>query len=267
MRFNDLKSKLGVLASMELLDIPDNHKAVYSEFSAEHIHLMNMQVDQFKQYSVTEQSVILAIYDIYFRNGNPIISDNLYDGFFEAYEIATGAKQVVLFEPSISAWEQAEHKLPMGSLSKCTSIEEIDKWLRKSVVKGTEKLLSEKLDGISCELIYECGHFKQAITRGNGMVGDDITENAKYFDGIVKTLSDPFDCSIRGELIITKDNFEILNELLQSLNKPVMKNTRNAVASQATKFKDRNIEVLNLITFIGYEIQIFNLEERGADVA
>lgn len=120
---------------------------------------------------------------------------------------------------------------------------------------------------VSLEVIYKCGKFHKAVTRGDGKKGDDITENAKYFDGVIKSLNEPWDCAIRGEVMITKENLKVINEILVANGKDPLKNTRNGVAGMATKYKDRNEEILSLITFIAYDVQIFKVYETGENVA
>lgn len=119
----------------------------------------------------------------------------------------------------------------------------------------------------NCEVIYEKGKFVRAVTRGDGLEGDDITENAIYFDGIVKELTECMDCAVRGEVIITKNNLHSINTILMANGKDTLKNTRNGVAGQATSYKDRNIDILELITFIAYEIQVFNIHNTGEVVS
>jgi hypothetical protein len=145
-------------------------------------------------------------------------------------------------------------------------VEDIEKWNLKTGIMGKGILISEKLDGISLELNYSKGKFVRAVTRGDGVEGDDITENAIYFNGVVKELQEPWDCAVRGEVMIVKDNLEKINKILVSNGKEPLKNTRNGVAGQATKFKERNEEILSLITFLAYELQVFQIHETGENV-
>lgn len=118
----------------------------------------------------------------------------------------------------------------------------------------------------NCELEYKRGRFVRAVTRGNGKVGDDITPNAIYFDGVIKRLNEPWDCAIRGEVMITKENLNTINDILVKNGKDPLKNTRNGVAGQATRYKDRNEEILSLITFIAYDVHIFDMYDTGENV-
>ena len=267
MNLNKLYEKINGLVALEIFDYGDTQKTLEKEFSGEFLHLNNLTPSIFKDFDMYTQFSILRIYDVYFRNGKPLISDSLYDGLYKIYEAHNGVDtNPVMFEPSINAWSKAKHDIPMGSLDKQTSIEDIEKWNLKTGIAGKGILISEKLDGISLELNYSKGKFVRAVTRGDGVEGDDITENAIYFNGVVKELQEPWDCAVRGEVMIVKDNLEKINKILVSNGKEPLKNTRNGVAGQATKFKERNEEILSLITFLAYELQVFQIHETGENV-
>lgn len=268
MKLDKLYEKINGMIALELFDMPNIQKAIEHEFSPEFSYLNNMENKKFSGETEQDMFSILRIYDVYYRNGVPLISDNRYDGLYKIYEGVKGdSMSPIMFEPSLPGWEKVEHEIPMGSLDKQTTIEEIEKWNKKPNILGKPILVSEKLDGISLEVIYKCGKFEKAVTRGDGKKGDDITANAQYFDGMVKTLNEPWDCAIRGEVMITKPNLQKINKILVDAGKEPLKNTRNGVAGMATKYKDRNEEILSLITFIAYDIQIFKAYETGENVA
>jgi len=267
MKLNELYEKLNSLVALEIFSYTDSLKSVEEEFPTEFFYLNNLTNDIFKKENENTQFNILRIFDVYYRNGKPLITDSKYDGFFKFYESSfDDYVDPVMFEPSIDAWEKSEHDIPMGSLDKQTTVDEIEKWNKKKNISGKEILISEKLDGISCCVSFKKGRFIKAVTRGNGKVGDNITQNAIYFDGVVKRLNEPWDCDIRGELVITKDNFKLINEILISTGKDPLKNTRNGVAGLATKYKGRNEEILSLITFIAYDVQVFDMYDTGENV-
>ncbi len=267
MNLNRLYEKMNSLIALELFDYSSSRESLENEFSKEFLFLNNLNVDLFKQETNDSMFEILRIFDVYFRNGEPLIKDNLYDTYYKIYqESLIEPTAPIMFEPSINAWKKVEHDIPMGSLDKQTSIEEIEKWGNKKNIVGSPGVVSDKMDGISLELIFKNGKFTQAITRGDGKKGDDITENAKYFNGVVKELQEPWDCSIRGEVMITKSDLISINTILMSQGKDPLKNTRNGVAGMATKFKDRNEEILSLLTFYAYDIQVFKIHETGETV-
>ena len=257
--------KISGLIALELFDAPDVKEDIEKEFSSELTILRNIDVDTISTLPKDELFEILRIYDVYFRAGDPLIPDEKYDEFYTYYEETDTSP--VMFETSIEAWKKVKHEIPMGSLGKCSNIDEIEVWNNRKEVAPAQKLISEKLDGISLEVVYEKGKFTRAVTRGNGREGDDITENAKHFDGIVKELGECMDCVVRGEVVILKENLHLINDILIKNGKEPLKNTRNGVAGQATKFKDRNESILELITFIAYEIQVFKIHETGEVVA
>lgn len=269
MQLNKLYEVVNGMVSLEIFGYADTLKNIEAQFPTEFMYLNNMFPDKFSKEEERIQFEILRVYDVYYRNGQPLITDQKYDVLYNIYEGNAGVENTapVMFEPSIDAWKKVEHVIPMGSLDKQTTVEEIEKWNNKPGIRGKEILVSEKLDGISLEIFFEKGRFVRAVTRGDGKKGDDITENAQYFDGIVKTLNEPWDCAIRGEVMITKPNLQIINDLLVKAGKDPLKNTRNGVAGLATKYKDRNEEILSLITFLAYDIHVFAVHDTGENVA
>lgn len=170
MKLNYMYEKISGLVSLEIFDIPDTQKAIEKEFSTELLYLRNMSVDTIKNFEKTEIYEILRIYDVYFRVGLPIIDDRKYDEFYTFYE--TPDAKPIMFEPSINAWKKVKHDIPMGSLNKCNTIDEIELWNMKKEVVKQKKLISEKLDGISCihkGMYLETDQGKKTI--------DDIVEN------------------------------------------------------------------------------------------
>src|SRR5579863_8468082 len=101
-----------------------------------------------------------------------------------------------------SEWKKAKHQIPMGSLNKVNSPEELIEWAKN---KGKETwFITEKLDGLSIELLYEKGKLVQAITRGDGEIGEDISVNAIRMNGVRSNLHTDFTGSLRGEIIMKK---------------------------------------------------------------
>ena len=262
MKWYNVYEKLNAIVTLELFDHSESRKQLVNDFSPEFSYLNNMSNELFSNEPTAEQFGILRIYDVYFRNGAPLITDNEYDGLLKIYESAAENPNNIMFEPTLNAWEKVVHDIPMGSLDKQTDIDDIEKWNAKKGIVGTETLISEKLDGISLEAIYHKGKFVQAITRGDGHVGDDITENARYFDGILPTLDVSWDCSIRGEVMLTKNKLHSVNTLLMAKGKEPYKNTRNGVSGVATKFKDRDEAILSLISFVAFDVQIFDVNDE-----
>jgi len=151
MNLNKLYEKINSMVALDIFNYSETQKSIESEFAQEFLFLNNLNNDLFRQEDDDSQLKILSIYDIYFRNGAPLISDNHYDGFYKIYSDAQlEPMEPIMFEPSISAWGKVEHDIPMGSLDKQSSIEDIEKWNSKKGIAGKPTVISEKMDGISC---------------------------------------------------------------------------------------------------------------------
>lgn len=151
MNLDKLYEKLNSLVALEIFSYGDSLKTVEQEFSGEFLYLNNVDNDIFSSEDEETKFNILRIFDVYFRNGKPLISDSKYDGLYKIYSSSFGDNvEPIMFEPSVDAWEKVEHIIPMGSLDKQTTVDEIEKWNKKEKIAGKEILISEKLDGISC---------------------------------------------------------------------------------------------------------------------
>jgi DNA ligase (NAD+) len=153
--------------------------------------------------------------DAYY-NRTPLISDAAYDALEDELRRldpdnplfqAVGAP---LPDEPLGEWEKARHAIPMGSLNKAVDEEELRKWAarcdelaRKDGLPpiSPSLLVTEKLDGLSLAVTYEGGELKDAITRGDGMVGERITRNARRMKGVPGRLGEPASITVRGEII------------------------------------------------------------------
>lgn len=106
----------------------------------------------------------------------------------------------------VTEWKKVKHSIPMGSLNKCNTPEELEKWW---VECGSYELfMTEKLDGISVNTVWKDGVLVQAITRGDGEEGEDILANVSKMKGVPSQLKKPFSGSLRGEIIVKKSDFK-----------------------------------------------------------
>lgn len=141
--------------------------------------------------------------DLYY-NKQPEISDADFDELWD--ELQRLDPENKLFKTvgtdTGEGFQKAEHIIPMGSQEKAANPAQFLTWVRK--MPFTEFLVQYKLDGASLELQYRNGIFEKAVTRGNGKVGDDVTANAKKFQGIVQNLGVNFSGGIRGEIIMKR---------------------------------------------------------------
>ncbi|WP_297958333.1 NAD-dependent DNA ligase LigA [uncultured Ruminococcus sp.] len=214
--------------------------------------------------------------DAYYNTGVEIMSDKQYDELYdelEALEKKTGVTlsnsrtQQVGYEVS-SGLQKIRHTTKMLSLDKTKSVEELKSWL------GTNKgFLSWKLDGLTLVLTYDGGTLTQAVTRGNGEVGEDITANARHIIGIPARIPFTGHLVVRGESLMKYKDFERVNAEIEDGSK--YKNPRNLCVgtvrnldSRVTAERNINFFAFNLVSADGYEENSFSarldwLEQQG----
>jgi len=161
------------------------------------------------------QSRIKELHDIIIKarnnyyNDQPTLSDKAFDAYVDELRVLDPTNPAVTNIGSTvapSVWKKARHIIPMGSLDKVNTPDEFKKWYNDTC-DGEVLFVSEKLDGISIELVYEDSKFVQAITRGDGTIGEDISINVIKMAGVPRVLSGvDFTGSFRGEIILTKTN-------------------------------------------------------------
>ena len=131
-------------------------------------------------------------------------------------------------------FEKVEHEVPLQSLQDIFNFEELiafDERVKKSLnVENINYDIETKIDGLSVSLEYVDGIFVRGATRGNGLVGEDITENLKTIKNIPKKLNQPVTITVRGEVFIGKEDFEKMNEEREENEEPLFANARNAAA-------------------------------------
>jgi len=158
----------------------------------------------------------------YYNINKPSVSDATYDQLFNklqsleqetGFTMSSSPTQSVGFEV-VSKLQKVEHPIPLKSLDKTKSIDELNKWR-----KGQDILLMLKADGLTVELLYENGELQQSSTRGNSLIGEDIYHNAKTFKNT--PLLVPFKGKLRisGEAIIHKKDFDEINSILSEDDK------------------------------------------------
>ena len=126
-------------------------------------------------------------------------------------------------------FEKVEHAVPLQSLQDVFSLEEVNEFCLKMQKENvTEYVVETKIDGLSVALEYKNGEFIRGATRGNGLVGEDVTENLKTIKHIPQKLKEPIDIIVRGEVFIGKEDFDKLNETLDEDER--FTNARNLAA-------------------------------------
>lgn len=194
----------------------------------------------------------------YYVLDNPLINDEQYDIIYrKLLEIEIENPDFVTHDsPSqrvgdkpLSQFAQVTHKNPLFSLDNALSDDdllEFDKRIREYIDSDSIEYVAElKIDGLAVNLNYENGIFVQGSTRGDGKVGEDVTLNLKTINSIPLNINFssyqvPNSLEARGEVYLSKENFENMNEIQKSLNKPLFANPRNAAAGSLRQL-DPNI--------------------------
>ena len=130
-------------------------------------------------------------------------------------------------------FEKVEHEVPLQSLQDIFNFEDLeafDERVKKLLEEDVKYVVETKIDGLSVALEYKNGKFIRGATRGNGFIGEDITENLKTIKNIPKKLAEPIDIIVRGEVFIVKEEFEEMNRIRQENEESLFANARNAAA-------------------------------------
>ena len=158
---------------------------------------------------------------------------------------------------ALSKFEKAEHPVPLMSLQDVFSKEELNDFLEKilATYPGTGFSVEPKIDGLSVALEYVDGKFVRGATRGDGNVGEDVTENLKTIRSIPMSLENaPPRLIVRGEVFMPKKSFEKLNEEQEKLGKPLFANPRNAAAGSLRQLDPK------VAAKRGLDIYVFNVQ-------
>ena len=213
--------------------------------------------------------------NLYYNEDNPIISDMEYDGLLRKLK-EMEKEYPALLEIDDSPTEKiggtasnkfskVEHKVPMLSLSNTYNIAEIEDFNKrvKKIINFSEKIeyiLELKLDGLSISLIYENGNLTRAVTRGDGKIGEDVTENIMEIESIPKKLKEPISLEVRGEIILPIQNFNKINEEREENGEEVFANPRNAAAGTIRQLDSTIVSKRGLDCYLYY---LVNAENYG----
>lgn len=201
-------------------------------------------------------------YDYYVED-NPQISDTEYDTLYKQLEKLEENHPEYILENSptqrvgdrvLDEFEKITHKIPMLSLSNTFSTEDLrdfDARVSKLVPGHNVEYICElKIDGLAISIKYEDGRLVSAATRGDGNVGEDVTENIKTIFSIPKVLKDNKTFEVRGEVYLPRKSFELLNSERESNNEVLFANPRNAAAGSLRQLDSKITAKRRLSAFI-----------------
>ena len=200
----------------------------------------------------------------YYTSDNPSVSDSEYDRLYrELVELeAAYPDQVLADSPThrvggkvLDGFEKYSHQYPLYSLQDAFSREELEAFdarVRKELHQPTY-ICELKIDGLSISLTYEKGILVVGATRGDGSVGENITENLKRVKDIPLTLPEELDITVRGECYMPRASFDQVNQARQENGEPEFANPRNAAAGTLRQLDTAVVAKRNLATFLYQE--------------
>ena len=200
----------------------------------------------------------------YYTSDNPSVSDSEYDRLYrELVELETAyPDQVLADSPThrvggkvLDGFGKYSHQYPLYSLQDAFSREELEAFdarVRKEVAHPTY-ICELKIDGLSISLTYEKGILVAGATRGDGSIGENITENLKRVKDVPLTLPEELDITVRGECYMPRASFDQVNQARQENGEPEFANPRNAAAGTLRQLDTAVVAKRNLATFLYQE--------------
>ena len=188
---------------------------------------------------------------LYYEKDAPEISDYEYDALFRELENLEKAYPQFVSPTSpthrvggavLDKFDKFTHRVPMGSLEDVFSYEELESFLSgiRTVLSEPAWSVEPKIDGLSVSLTYENGVLVSGATRGNGLVGEDVTTNIKTIRSIPLTLSEPLPyLCVRGEVYMPRQVFDELNQSREAQGEALFANPRNAAAGSLRQLDSR----------------------------
>lgn len=231
---------------------------------------------------------------LYYDEDNPAISDFEYDMMMNELKNLEREFPELITQDSLTqkvggtvkeGFEKVVHEVPLQSLQDIFSFEELEEF-RERVKKAEEKyeikenkfVVETKIDGLSVSLEYKNGEFVRGATRGNGEVGEDVTENLKTIKNIPKKLKENINIIVRGEVFIGKKEFDEMNEEREVLGEPLFANARNAAAGSLRQLDSKiaasrpldififNVQKIEDKNFNSHYEELLYLEKIGFNV-
>ena len=251
-----------------------------------------MNLEQSKK-RVEELVPLLKYYTQMYFDDKQIVSDYEYDMLMKELKQIEAEYPELIREDSPTqkvgasikkGFEKVTHEVPLQSLQDVFSFQEVrdfDERVRKVAEENNIELkyvVETKIDGLSAALEYKNGVFVRGATRGNGTVGEDVTENLKTIKTIPKKLKEPIDITVRGEVFIGKEEFEKLNADRLMEEEGQFANARNAAAGSLRQLDSKitakrpldiyifNVQKSDTINFTSHYESLLYLEKLGFNV-
>ncbi len=227
----------------------------------------------------------------YYDEDNPEITDFEYDMLMVELRNLEAKYPEFVSQNSLTqhvggtvkeGFEKVEHEVPLQSLQDIFDFAELysfDERMKKSLEVDTLQYVVEtKIDGLSVSLEYVDGQFVRGATRGNGLVGEDITENLRTIASIPKTLNEKVTITVRGEVFIGKKEFEQMNAEREEMEETLFANSRNAAAGSLRQLDSKitasrpldiyifNVQKSDMLSFASHYESLQKLKELGFQV-
>ncbi len=217
----------------------------------------------------------------YYVEDSPSVEDSIYDGLMsELKQLEADYPHLITPDSPtqrvggtpLDKFEKVEHRIPMISLNDVFSREDVEAWVKRmdKLLPGQkhEFFCDIKMDGLACALIYQDGVLSQAVTRGDGRVGEDVTQNVRTIMNVPLRLFHKPETEflhkgrteVRGEIVMFKSDFSSLNKKREKEGLPVYANPRNLSAGTIRQL-DARLVAERKLKFIGYDILRENTEE------
>lgn len=213
---------------------------------------------------------------LYYVNDNPTLTDNEYDSLMDElikleakypeFKLSNSPTSKVGNEV-IAEFKKVTHPTPMFSLADVFNYDELrdfDSRVQKEV-PNPEYVCELKMDGLAVSLIYKNGQFVSAATRGDGVIGEDITHNVRTIKKLPLSLHKNIDLEVRGEIYMTKKVFNELNAKRQAANEPLFQNPRNAAAGSIRQL-DSKISKERKLDIVLYHLPNTNLQKHSQTI-
>lgn len=213
--------------------------------------------------------------EAYYGADSPIVSDALYDETIRELLQLENTYPELIEKESVTVsvgssqedmkFQKVTHISQMLSLGNGFTESDVSEFVRKLKEEfGSDLLFTVelKIDGLAMSVRYQNGHFKQAVTRGDGLVGEDVTHTVRTIQALPKVISETRDIEVRGEVFLPHEEFVKINKVLESEGEEGFMNPRNAAAGTIRQ-KDETVAAKRKLSFFSYGTSVATFETLG----